>query len=396
MNPNIAQAHEHIVNAREAMKRGDKDTARDLAEKAVLLQNDLMDAWLILVATDANPEDALAYAQKALELDPQSPRAQKAVQWAMNQLQNARRAQIPSVENARVREASRDERSEAPVVRPQKRAAKKSPASAPAKSGSRTLLYAGVVLGLLLCVVIVFAAWSAFNNPAFASSFISAATPTQEPLWAQVNIAKPGATPIDVSAFAQAPTSVVIPSATYTLPPTATNLPTLAPTDTAIPTETLTATPEPTETPAVLAMEVLADTPTSEYVAPTNAPVVIAGAQGERWIDVNLSAQTLTAYVGDTPVNSFVVSTGTWLTPTVTGKYKIWIKFRFANMSGPGYFLPDVPYVMYFYKGYGIHGTYWHNNFGTPMSHGCVNMRISDAEWVYNWSSVGTVVSVHY
>jgi lipoprotein-anchoring transpeptidase ErfK/SrfK len=65
-------------------------------------------------------------------------------------------------------------------------------------------------------------------------------------------------------------------------------------------------------------------------------------------------------------------------------------------MSGPGYSLPDVPFTMFFYQGYAIHGTYWHNNFGTPMSHGCVNLTIPDAEWIYNWSSVGTLVNVHY
>ncbi|MBI5619492.1 L,D-transpeptidase, partial [Candidatus Gottesmanbacteria bacterium] len=54
---------------------------------------------------------------------------------------------------------------------------------------------------------------------------------------------------------------------------------------------------------------------------------------------------------------------------------------------GPGYYLPDVPYVMYFYLGYAIHGTYWHNNFGHPMSHGCVNMRIEDAKTLFEWSS---------
>ena len=52
--------------------------------------------------------------------------------------------------------------------------------------------------------------------------------------------------------------------------------------------------------------------------------------------------------------------------------------------------------MMYFYKDYGIHGTYWHNNFGTPMSHGCVNLTIPDAEWLYNWASYGTTVKVHY
>lgn len=64
-------------------------------------------------------------------------------------------------------------------------------------------------------------------------------------------------------------------------------------------------------------------------------------------------------------------------------------------MTGPDYYLPDVPYTMYFYKGYGIHGTYWHDNFGTPMSHGCVNMRTSEAAWLFDFASVGTLVNVH-
>jgi lipoprotein-anchoring transpeptidase ErfK/SrfK len=63
-------------------------------------------------------------------------------------------------------------------------------------------------------------------------------------------------------------------------------------------------------------------------------------------------------------------------------------------MSGEGYYLPDVPYTMYFYKDYGIHGTYWHDNFGTPMSPGCINMSKDDAEIVYNWAEVGTIVQV--
>jgi lipoprotein-anchoring transpeptidase ErfK/SrfK len=50
---------------------------------------------------------------------------------------------------------------------------------------------------------------------------------------------------------------------------------------------------------------------------------------------------------------------------------------------------------MYFYKSYGIHGTYWHHNFGHPMSHGCVNMYTPDAEWMYYWASVGTLVNIH-
>jgi len=128
----------------------------------------------------------------------------------------------------------------------------------------------------------------------------------------------------------------------------------------------------------------------------TPSPAPVQGAPGEKWIDINLSRQTLTAYVGQTPVFTAIVSTGTSRTPTVVGTYSIYVKYLSTAMSGPGYYLPNVPYTMYFYRGYGIHGTYWHNNFGTPMSHGCVNMRTSDAQWLYNWAPVGTKVVTHY
>jgi lipoprotein-anchoring transpeptidase ErfK/SrfK len=64
-------------------------------------------------------------------------------------------------------------------------------------------------------------------------------------------------------------------------------------------------------------------------------------------------------------------------------------------MSGPGYYLEDVPYVMYFYQGYGLHGTFWHNNFWQRMSHGCVNLPTPEAEWMFNFVDVGTLVNVH-
>ena len=115
-----------------------------------------------------------------------------------------------------------------------------------------------------------------------------------------------------------------------------------------------------------------------------------------KWIDINLSRQRVTAYSGQTALRSFVVSTGTWRTPTVVGTFRIYVKYVSTRMAGPGYNLPNVPYTMYFYGGYGLHGTYWHNNFGTPMSHGCVNLRTPDAQWLYNWAPVGTKVVSHY
>src|SRR5512141_2026690 len=89
MNTNIIEAREFIAKARDALKSGDKETARDLGEKAALLAPDMEDAWLVLTAADSNPEDALAYAQKALELNPTSLRAQKGVEWAMGKLKQA-------------------------------------------------------------------------------------------------------------------------------------------------------------------------------------------------------------------------------------------------------------------------------------------------------------------
>jgi lipoprotein-anchoring transpeptidase ErfK/SrfK len=121
---------------------------------------------------------------------------------------------------------------------------------------------------------------------------------------------------------------------------------------------------------------------------------------GARWVDVNLSTQTLTAYEGDVPVMTTAVSTGTYLYPTVTGQFNIYLRHESQTMNGYllgyDYYLPDVPYVMYFYRGFALHGTYWHNNFGTPMSHGCVNMPTDKAQWIYNWSDYGTLVNVHY
>ena len=128
--------------------------------------------------------------------------------------------------------------------------------------------------------------------------------------------------------------------------------------------------------------------------APVSAGRPVAST--DKWIDINLSTQTLTAYTGRNAVFSASVSTGTRWYPTIVGTYKIYVKYNSTLMSGPGYYLPNVPYVMYFYRGYGIHGTYWHSNFGVPMSHGCVNMRTADAQWLFNWAPVGTRVVTHY
>jgi lipoprotein-anchoring transpeptidase ErfK/SrfK len=133
------------------------------------------------------------------------------------------------------------------------------------------------------------------------------------------------------------------------------------------------------------------------YTTLAERPLEVAQAiaNGERWIEVDIAHQSVHAWEGSELVRSFLVSTGKPSTPTVTGQYNIWIKLRYDDMRGPGYHLKDVPYVMYFYKGYGLHGTYWHNQFGTPRSAGCVNLRTDDAAWLFNFAEVGTLVDVH-
>lgn len=116
---------------------------------------------------------------------------------------------------------------------------------------------------------------------------------------------------------------------------------------------------------------------------------------GRRWIEVNISDQTLTAWQGDTAVLHTLISSGRTQYPTVRGTYKVRTKLDREHMIGPGYNTPDVPWTMYFFRGYAIHGAYWHNNFGTPVSHGCVNMRVNEAKALFGWASVGTEVVVH-
>jgi lipoprotein-anchoring transpeptidase ErfK/SrfK len=135
---------------------------------------------------------------------------------------------------------------------------------------------------------------------------------------------------------------------------------------------------------------------------PGNAPAPLTALNPVRsapttgkWIDVDIGDQRTTAYLGTSPLKSVRVSTGVSYHPTPIGHYAIYTKVASQAMSGPGYYLPGVPWVMFFTGDYAIHGTYWHRNFGTPMSHGCVNLTIEDSKWFYDWAEIGTPVIVH-
>lgn len=114
------------------------------------------------------------------------------------------------------------------------------------------------------------------------------------------------------------------------------------------------------------------------------------------WIEIDLTWQRLIAWEGRSQVHAVIVSTGKEETPTPTGVFSIYVKFAEAQMEGEDYYIPDVPYVMYYDGSYGIHGAYWHNDFGIPVSHGCTNVAVDHAAWLYNWARIGTPVVVHY
>jgi lipoprotein-anchoring transpeptidase ErfK/SrfK len=438
MNRDPTSARQAIQNAKMELQRGYRQAARRWAEFAAAAAPELEEPWLILAAL-ASPRASVAYLKRALQVNPQSGRARQGMRWAIQRLRQeetkcsqpggvvppvrhaapawtvpGQAGTTPAAQPARSAQTQpsapvkkRDDRSGVQVqsqvrsgplqIGPSYNPAEilgqppvsQRAASLPAVSHQRAADGRGTngvaqdrlaarrrsflpLLLFLACVTIAWAVWPGNASPALA--FI------------RESISLPQATPTLPGAAAEVlkPTYTPTFTPTFTPSPTATSTPTPTNTPTPTPTFTPTSTPLPTDTAEVI--------PALE--PPT--PVPLPGGDGERWIDVDLSQQRVYAYEGSVVVNSFIVSTGTWQHPTVTGQFHIYIKLLYANMSGPGYYLPNVPYTMYFYKGYALHGTYWHHNFGTPMSHGCVNLSIPDAEWLYYWASVGMLVNVHY
>lgn len=143
--------------------------------------------------------------------------------------------------------------------------------------------------------------------------------------------------------------------------------------------------------PVSVPEDVLADNDEATNVLGVASP-------SERWIEVDLSDQKLRAWDGNTLFLETSISSGLPGTPTPQGEFHIWMKIRATKMEGGQgryyYYLPNVPYVMFFsndkvdpYKGYGLHGTYWHNDFGNRRSHGCVNLPTPVAKALYEWTT---------
>jgi lipoprotein-anchoring transpeptidase ErfK/SrfK len=357
-----------VRQAQAAIKAGQKQQARALLQNAIRQDNRDHRAWAWLATVTPSPKASLSYARRAEMLHPQDPLVRKVLTWA------ERRTQVKPEASA-----------EAPALGKQlvERHTRRR-----WQWISRVSL---VLVAIAMALAIVILTWYRLNQSVMRSdsggmALASLATDSQ----AQIGVAAvaetpspipPTTTPTPIPPRVQAKNAVNSDGRSQPIPPRA----------------TWTMTPEATDTPTA--------TPTyvPTFISPQSQASVtrpLAVGPTERWVDVNLSTQTLNAYEGDSLVFNSLISSGTWQHPTVTGQFRIWVRYRSQTMDGRrlgyDYYLENVPYVMYFYQDYALHGTYWHNNFGTPMSHGCVNMKTPDAEWIYNWSSVGTMVQVHY
>jgi lipoprotein-anchoring transpeptidase ErfK/SrfK len=337
----------------DALTQGRLAEAGEQALRAVRLDPQAEEAWLLLAAA-VPPQNRAPYLQHLLHMHPGSESARQALAELAHELQGMPAAgggtSLPSLEEILTGLAAAEQKTAHRTTA----AAKSATAKAERKNliAGRGFRWAAALLSVSCLLALS------------ATAFAGVVTYAQEvPVVARV-----------------VRESSAIPS-TFT--------PSFTPSITAsfTPTYTSTFTPSPTYT-------------ATNTLPPTNTPIpdayIIPGAGGERWIDIDISSQSLTAYEGSTPVRTFIVSTGTAAHPTVLGRYRIYVKLRYDLMVGPGYYLPNVPYTMYFYQGYAIHGTYWHHNFGTPMSHGCVNMYTPDAEWMFYFASVGTLVNIHW
>lgn len=126
-------------------------------------------------------------------------------------------------------------------------------------------------------------------------------------------------------------------------------------------------------------------------VYPVARPVEVPA--DARWVAVDLAQQVLSAYEGDRMVYATLVSTGRPPFYTPKGLYRIWIKQQTGGMEGGTvekgdyYYLQDVPWVMYFARDVALHAAYWHDRFGYPSSHGCVNLSPLDARWLFDWAT---------
>ena len=146
--------------------------------------------------------------------------------------------------------------------------------------------------------------------------------------------------------------------------------------------------PEAEYTPVPAQTQFLPDFHTHKYDIPEEITDQV-------WLEVDIGEQALYLHEGDRLVAGFRISSGKPGMATRRGLFKIYAMYPSYPTWGVDYHIPDMPWVMFFHVDFAIHGAYWHDDFGMAVSHGCINMDVNDAEWVYGNVGKGTYVHVH-
>ncbi|MDR0958868.1 MAG: L,D-transpeptidase/peptidoglycan binding protein [Propionibacteriaceae bacterium] len=152
---------------------------------------------------------------------------------------------------------------------------------------------------------------------------------------------------------------------------------------------------DPAGVTAAIVSALVTGQPLTQPIALVEAPAPLVDDTTTHWVEVDLSEQMTYLYAGSTPTASFLGSSGTPGNETPSGFFRIWTKQHLTDLAGPDFYYPDVAWQSYFFEDYGFHTAYWHDDFGTPQSHGCINLPEADAHAVYDWVDIGTLVWVH-
>lgn len=366
-------SNSYLSAARRAIQTGQKVEAQRYLKLALRDDPKNVTAWLWLAGITPSAKEARGYIARAEMLQPNHPALEKAKKWVDKKYPHSTPITTPPQPTAKQQIPAANQPK-------QKSMGQKRPFFP-----STTLLLQGSMVAIMILLLggVGWLVWQQLSLPqratdaqpvisqAIIESGASASIATPQAILAK-ETAVPTTTPTPIQIAAKNISQHSQSRATWTITPT----------------------PSPTSTPTPTVQPTFINPDYNSDVRPFGV------SNSERWIDVNLTTQTVIAYEGDTAVYNALVSSGTWEHPTVTGQFRIWLRYESQTMDGAllgyDYYLENVPYVMYFYQDYAIHGAYWHNNFGTPMSHGCVNVHPTDAGWLFNWASIGTLVNVHY
>ncbi|MEW5957882.1 MAG: L,D-transpeptidase [Chloroflexota bacterium] len=404
----------------EAARTGHDKVARTHLLAVLRQDPDNIPAMLWLAFVLSSPQDTIRVLRRVLKLDPGNERAKAGIRWAQSRLEQVEAAPAAATPADSAATANAGENFASPDIRQQilsgkvQKQAKKGVLAHRARRTMKPLLVILLVASVLGLAAIVLGTL-AFVPPETLAAWLPASAP---PAPAAPAPSMPVAESVVTQNFASH--SDTLPRLTSSSPPL-TIKPVPAPPvelDSASPALTSPLLQEPKipglEPSSLIGPEQLRTSADLQVPVPVdNLSLAHQPAYpGEKWIEVNLTAQQVIAWEGDQPVFSFMASTGLPNTPTVVGEFHIYWKLASTLMAGPGYYLPEVPYTMYFYGSYALHGTYWHNNFGQPMSHGCVNLATGNAQKLFDWAdpvipvdqtqvvagadNAGTLVVVHY